>query len=131
MKRRIGTQSFNLLGMLAYLGLAACVFTWGLQYKLSLYDPPHASSHQVPQAKLLSRNEQSGTATIPLIVRTKTSTRVSYTIPITAIFLVLLLALGVLNPQGAGQRYLCIDRVRHFRHSLFEIFFIRPPPFLA
>ena len=41
-----------------FLGLAISVFTWGLQYKLSLYDPPHSTSHDVPEAKLLSRNEQ-------------------------------------------------------------------------
>lgn len=39
--------------------LASCVFLWGLQYKLSLYDPPHAVSHRVPIAKLLSKNELS------------------------------------------------------------------------
>jgi hypothetical protein len=38
--------------------LAISVFAWGLQYKLSLYDPPHSSSHEIPEAKLLSRNEQ-------------------------------------------------------------------------
>ena len=41
-----------------FLGLAISVFAWGLQYKLSLYDPPHCSSHEIPEAKLLSRNEQ-------------------------------------------------------------------------
>ena len=41
-----------------FLGLAISVFTWGLQYKLSLYDPPHSTSHDIPEAKLLSRNEQ-------------------------------------------------------------------------
>ncbi len=41
-----------------FLGLAISVFTWGLQYKLSLYDPPHSTSREIPEAKLLSRNEQ-------------------------------------------------------------------------
>ena len=41
-----------------FLGLAISVFAWGLQYKLSLYDPPHSTSHEIPEAKLLSRNEQ-------------------------------------------------------------------------
>ena len=39
---------------LVIIGLAVSVFVWGLQYKISLYFPPH----QVPQAKLLSKNEQ-------------------------------------------------------------------------
>ena len=47
---------------LTFLSLALCVFAWGLQYKLSLYDPPQAASHQVPQAKLLSKNEWSPTS---------------------------------------------------------------------
>ena len=41
-----------------FLVLAISVFTWGLQYKLSLYDPPHSNSHAIPEAKLLSRDEQ-------------------------------------------------------------------------
>ena len=45
-----------------FLGLAISVFAWGLQYKLSLYDPPHCSSHEIPEAKLLSRNEQATVA---------------------------------------------------------------------
>src|ERR1039458_5292856 len=90
-------RKFSLFGSLAFLGLAFCVFAWGLQYKLSLYDPPQTSSHQIPKAKLLSRDEQSSTAEHPLVIRTKTSTRVIYTAP-TAVFLTLLLAISVLNP---------------------------------
>jgi hypothetical protein len=41
---------------LTLLGL--CVFAWGLKYKLSLYDPPRAASHQMPAAKLLSSKER-------------------------------------------------------------------------
>jgi hypothetical protein len=37
------------------------VFLWGLQYKLSLYDPPQAVSHKIPIAKLLSKDEQGAT----------------------------------------------------------------------
>ncbi len=33
--------------------LGVCIFAWGLNYKLSLYDPPHAPSHRIPVAKLL------------------------------------------------------------------------------
>jgi hypothetical protein len=42
--------------------LGAAVFVWGLSYKLSLYDPPQASSHQMPAAKLLSSRERPRTA---------------------------------------------------------------------
>jgi hypothetical protein len=124
------SRLFNLFEVFAYLGLAICVFTWGLQYKLSLYDPPQASSHQVPQAKLLSRNEQTGTTESPLVVRTKTFTRVSHTSS-TAVFLVLLLGLSLLNPQASGQRKQSASRVWHLRSGLFYAFFVRPPPILA
>jgi hypothetical protein len=40
---------------LVFLGV--CVFAWGLRYKLSLYDPPHAVSHHMPAAKLLPGRE--------------------------------------------------------------------------
>lgn len=117
-------------GTLAFLGLALCVFTWGLQYKLSLYDPPQAHSHQIPQAKLLSKNEQIGTTESQQAVRTKISTRVSFSI-LTTIFPVLLLALKELNPQASFQWMQRTSRVSHLRCGLFNIFFVRPPPILA
>ena len=117
----------NRCGFLAFLGLAVCVFAWGLQYKLSLYDPPQAASHQIPQAKLLSRNEQAGTAEGPLVIRTKTSTRVIYTAP-TAIFFALLLGLIALKPQASGQREERASDLLRLSSGLFNIFFVRPPP---
>ncbi|MES2222967.1 MAG: hypothetical protein V4587_18600, partial [Acidobacteriota bacterium] len=47
---------------LLLLGLAVAVFTWGLQYKLSLYDPPQAITRNMPRAKLLSADEQAAVA---------------------------------------------------------------------
>lgn len=41
---------------LAFLGV--CVFVWGLNYKLSLYEPPHSISHHMPAAKLLTGKER-------------------------------------------------------------------------
>lgn len=38
--------------------LGVCVFAWGLKYKLSLYDPPHAASHHMAAAKLLPGKER-------------------------------------------------------------------------
>jgi len=124
------SRLFNLFGMLAYLGLAICVFAWGLQFKLSLYDPPQASSHQIPQAKLLSRDEQTGTTESALEFRTKASTRVSC-IGSTAVFLVLVLALSIVNPQASGQRKQRTSRIWHHRRGLLNVFFVRPPPIFA
>jgi len=46
------------------VALALAVFVWGLSYKLSLYDPPQASSHRMVAAKLLSNRERLTTAKI-------------------------------------------------------------------
>ena len=92
----------NFFATQVFLGLAVCVFAWGLQYKLSLYDPPRAASHQIPEAKLLSRDEQSSAAESPLVIRTKTSTSVIYTAP-TAVFLILFLAASLLNPPATTR----------------------------
>jgi hypothetical protein len=124
------SRPFNLLGMLALLGLAFCVFAWGLQYKLSLYDPPQTASHQIPRAKLLSRDEQSSTAESPLVVRTKTFTSVIYTAP-TAVFLILLLAIQVLNPPVSRRVEKRTNRLFHLHRAVLNTIFVRPPPVLA
>jgi len=124
------SRPFNLLGMLALLGLAFCVFAWGLQYKLSLYDPPQTASHQIPRAKLLSRDEQSSTAESPLVVRTKTFTSVIYTAP-TAVFLILLLAIQVLNPPVSRRVEKRTNRLFHLHRAVLNTLFVRPPPVLA
>jgi hypothetical protein len=129
-RRLSTTRSFNPLGVLACLGLCICVFTWGLQYKLSLYDPPQAASHKIPQAKLLSKNERCGIAGSPVVVRTKTSTRVSYIVP-TAVLFFLFLALDILNLQTSRQRNLRTSSVWRLYSGLFNISFVRPPPILA
>jgi hypothetical protein len=49
---------------LVFLGI--CVFAWGLRYKLSLYDPPHAISHRMPAAKLLTGKEHPEVSSVGL-----------------------------------------------------------------
>ena len=44
------------------LMLGVCVFLWGFSYKLSLYDLQQRTLHRVPDAKLLSKNEDSRAA---------------------------------------------------------------------
>jgi len=107
---------FGRMGTLACVALAFCLFAWGLQYKLSLYDPPQAASHHVPKAKLLSKNEQSSSTGSPLVVRTKTSTKVIYTIPAVVVF-ILLLVLSVSNPPISGQREQRASRLWHLRRA--------------
>jgi hypothetical protein len=116
--------------MLAFLGLAFCVFAWGLQYKLSLYDPLQTASHQIPKAKLLSRDEQSSTVDSPLIIRTKTSTSVIYTAP-TAVFLILFLAISLLNPPASRRLEKRAHGLFHLHRAVLNTLFVRPPPVLA
>lgn len=123
------SRLFNLCGFITYVGLAIFVFTWGLQYKLSLYDPPQATSHQIPQAKLLSKNEQTGATQSPLVVQIKPSTRVNFTGPTSSLFL-LVFALSVLV-EATDQRNRHTTSIWRPRRGLFEIFFVRPPPLLA
>jgi hypothetical protein len=118
------------MGALAFIGLAFCVFMWGLQYKLSLYEPPEAASHHIPKAKLVSENEQSSSTESPLIVRTTTTTRVIFAVP-TAVFFILLLIPSVLNPQLSGQREQRASRSRLPRRPHLRTYFVRPPPVLA
>ena len=130
MNRWSKSRPFNLFGLLAFLGLAFCVFAWGLQYKLSLYDPPQTSFHQIPKAKLLSRDEQSSTANSPLVVRTKTSTKIIYTAPAT-VFLILLLAVSLFNPSASRSMEQLAHKLLSLHRAILNTLFVRPPPALA
>jgi hypothetical protein len=121
-------RPFSRIGGVAFIGLAFCVFMWGLQYKLSLYDSPEAASHHIPKAKLLSKNEQSSSAESPLVVRTRTSTKVIYTVPSAAFFFILSLILSIWNPPLSGQRELRASRLWHLGRPYLRTRFVRPPP---
>jgi hypothetical protein len=110
-----------------FIGLAISVFTWGLQYKLSLYYPQHSTYHQVPEAKLLSRNEQP-TATDGL----KMSSAKDPAGPVGGGLFTLTLfvwVLGLLPTSGASR-----TEPEHTRPWLVSLssrlnaFFFRPPP---
>ena len=127
---RSANRPFSRLGTLACVALAICLFAWGLQYKLSLYDPPEAASHHVPTAKLLSKNEQSSSTESPLVVRTRTSTKVIYTTPSFVAF-ILLLVLSIFNPSISGQRQQRASGLWNVRRAHLRAHFVRPPPVLA
>lgn len=117
------------MATLACVALAFCLFAWGLQYKLSLYDPPQAASHHIPTAKLLSKNELSRSTESPMVVRTRTSTRVVYTIP-TVIAFILLPVFSILNlPSFQAQH--CSSCLWHLRRGHLRTHFVRPPPLLV
>ena len=114
-----------------FLGLAIAVFVWGLQYKLSLYDPPHSTSHQIPEAKLLSRDEQAPVVESAFVVSTDMWPVIAQILPFTLLVFVLasfhsygtqiLLHLG-----GEAKRPWSIS----CRPGL-TAFFFRPPPSLT
>lgn len=113
-----------------FLGLALAVCTWGLQYKLSLYDPPQAISHQMPKAKLLSQNERAIAATHPLISNAKTVSKPMYTV-LSGIFILLLFVYRASNVRASGQNLRKMRRPRHPRAlASLSLFFFRPPPVL-
>ena len=108
--------------------LALCVFVWGLEYKLSLYDPPHSLAHLVPIAKLLSKNEQpriassasavtASRAAVPLLPRTAGPNRL--------LFLPSLVGLGLPAVRSWNRRSTAA-RTRQVQRA--SNFFVRPPP---
>jgi hypothetical protein len=113
-----------------FFGLVISVFTWGLQYKLSLYYPPHSTYHQIPEAKLLSRDERAAATESPIVISTKAPSDIVHGWLFTLALFVLVL--GLLHMPGASQREQ--ERKRPWRVSCnpaLNAFFFRPPPVLA
>jgi hypothetical protein len=122
-------RQFSCSRILLFLGLAISVFTWGLQYKLSLYDPPAAITHQIPKAKLLSNEELPRTVEGLRSLGTKPATKVVLQGHFTA--LLCLLAFGVLTQAAAAQREQASILSRHLRDPFSAHIFVRPPPLLG
>jgi hypothetical protein len=116
---------------IVFFGVAFAVFTWGLQYKLSLYDPPQAISHKIPQAKLLSRDEQSRTTESPLIKKTSVPDKAMQMTLLSLLFL-LFPAWDALRRLESFGKYSDTDQpVRPPSQASLNSFFFRPPPVLA
>jgi hypothetical protein len=119
-------RTYGCFRTLSLLGLAFCVFTWGFQYKLSLYDPPQTAPHQVPMAKLLSRNEQSDRLEDSIFTQSNPPTKVLRWAS-TAALLILLIAC-LISPPDSSQWRPVEHRSMQLRQSLLEAHFVRPPP---
>jgi hypothetical protein len=127
---RISETSLSRLAFL-FLGLAISVFTWGLQYKLSLYDPPQAISHQIPEAKLISKNEQTVEAKNPILDVSGASAKAVQLI-LSSIFLLISVALNLLHAPVSVERERDAQLPWHVeRFASLNAFFFRPPPALA
>ena len=107
------------------VGLALSVFTWGLQYKLSLYDPPQAVSHSIPEAKLLNKDGQSAVTKIVTLADTKLPAEL--TLCLCAFFLFLLTHLPSILLTRRFPRQNQSSRVLSCDTGL-NAFFFRPPP---
>jgi hypothetical protein len=113
------------------LGLAFSVFAWGLQYKLSLYDAPHSTSHLMPEAKLLSRNEQTTAAESPLLTSTTASDAIEHAL-LCNVFTFLLSAFALLPMPSSSHAEREMKRPwRIFCRPGLTAFFFRPPPILG
>lgn len=122
---------FPFVEALPFLALAICVFAWGLQYKLSLYDPPHAASHQIPQAKLLSRDQQTERTEVTLAnpLRVVAS---SMAAPLSSMLLFALISLFGTIATAFLLISRGVSRLWRLRGQAYlSTLFVRPPPVLA
>jgi hypothetical protein len=127
MTRRLSRWTF------VFLGLGICVFTWGLQYKLSLYYPPHSSFHQVPAAKLLSKNEQPRIAlNLPSERQKKAASNIQQ-LSLTALMLAWLTGLTLGLALAAERRFLPrgLKPWLLAGQASLDAFLFRPPPISA
>jgi hypothetical protein len=107
--------------------LVFCVFLWGLEYKLSLYHPPHSFARLVPIAKLLSKNEQPRIAARSIAVAVQ-----SVSIPrfesISSEGLLFLAALCFFGTPAVGFWNRQTIPARMVPALPLRAFFVRPPP---
>lgn len=122
----------NLPRFLLGLGLALSLFVWGMQYKLSLYDPPESISHSIPAAKLLSGSEKTVEADKGSVQKGKNPLLDQVTVLIAVSALVFFLIKG--NALFLEFWRKCSHKSRQIQASLCEAFspsyYFRPPPAL-
>lgn len=111
------------LGMLL---LALAVFTWGVQYKLSLYDPPAKATAHMAKAKLLSEKERAS------IANASESLLAPVALPILPILFgylasAMLIALGRFKFAYSDSNVRASAQLPKQPSQSF--FFFRPPPF--
>lgn len=120
---RANTKHFVLALMATgVVALAAAVFLWGVEYKISLYPSPGAAT-RMPKAKLLSEEERpQATASLhPQIVR--------FNAPL--LLTLLLLSAALIAGTRPGQTVMRLAQPSFFIppcSSCFTHFWFRPPP---
>lgn len=113
----------------AFLALAVLVFTWGLQYKLSLYAAPHSIAHHMVQAKLLANDEQASLLLYEDAIGPTDFVHASSAF-IPGELLVALLAFSLLLASSQQSQEVCASERpwRTASQASFNVFFFRPPP---
>jgi hypothetical protein len=105
--------------------LGICVFAWGLKYKLSLYDPPHAISHHMPAAKLLAGKE----CVVLPPVDLRQAPNPDAPLALTGLPLAFMALMGAkIYPNFLGWRQLGDPVWRTPERVLVRAHFTRPPP---
>lgn len=108
--------------------LGLCVFAWGLKYKLSLYDPPHALSHRMPAAKLLTGRDRS---TLP-VADLRQSSRPDAPLALTTLTIAFFaLMAAYLRPGSASSAAIRSVSEQTRMCAAAASLFIRPPPSLV
>ena len=111
---------------LAFVVLAISVFSWGLGYKLSLYNASPSSFHRVPTATLLSGDEQN--TSDHTILRGDFSGVPPVQVEL-AMFMVLPFAvLALMSATVKQQEQDTADSSLNRRVAALNSFFFRPPP---
>ena len=120
---RNGHRAFLLA--LGLLMLSAAVFGWGLQYKLSLYHGKDATSHQIPEAKLLSQKERPTTGQA---VSARPSELPAF--PLFPVLIIVTVASGLFQAAARYVRTGSLERSRPPLPPCLQAIFLRPPPVL-
>ena len=115
----------------ALLGLAFCVFTWGLQYKLSLYDPPQSISREIPHAKLISKDQRNHPSEGLALRNEGGSDKAAAVAPFSLLFVLILLLDAAFHLERFGRYSAGKEPVRSPGHTDLNFFFFRPPPVLC
>jgi hypothetical protein len=109
--------------------LLISVFSWGIQYKVSLYDIPARKSGRVPEAKLLSQKER------PLTLRESAPNDLARPVPyIPFLFFAVIGCLAAFSFVLARRKLSSRDTLPadpKGRQPNLSFFFFRPPPALA
>lgn len=111
-------------------GLGLLVFTWGLQYKLSLYSRPDSAARHMVKAKLLANDKRVG-STDGIVTNSHADDAQAWSaFTLTAVF-VPLVAISILRSASARQVHEISAYDPSWRalcDASFNAFFFRPPP---